>query len=98
MLSSSFPSPLCACALQIPPAQVRSLLLLPPHGSQQQESASKPRLDFRSDEFVIFINNIERDPLYRGWPTNLQEVGTFLRCLKQLALQPAGGGDLLKVP
>lgn len=55
--------------LKIPPSIVRKLLsTLPPSES------SAFRVDFRSDDHVHYLNNLEEDSRYKRWRSNLNEM------------------------
>lgn len=56
-------------SLQIPNKYVRQFLQLP---ETQEQGAI--RLDFRSEDYVHYLNNIEEDQKYKRWRSNLNEV------------------------
>jgi UDP-glucose:glycoprotein glucosyltransferase len=55
--------------VQIPEKFVRKFLMLPEASEQ-----GAMRLDYRSDEHVHYLNNIEEDSRYKRWRANLNEV------------------------
>ena len=55
--------------VQIPEKFIRKFLMLP-----EASEEGTMRLDYRSDEHVHYINNIEEDSRYKRWRANLNEV------------------------
>ncbi|KAG0591180.1 hypothetical protein KC19_1G156300 [Ceratodon purpureus] len=56
-------------SMKIPEKYVRKFLMLPEASEQ-----GAMRLDYRSDEHVHYLNNIEEDSRYKRWRANLNEL------------------------